>query len=172
VLESVAIGSWGREASFAVRAAALYCVAVDLETAHMDAWKLPAGLGVPNNCASDVDIDPVAGNNWFEARSIHVEATSNLIRAAVVEPGIACNDLWKAAVGSGARANHLRIDTADPRLPKKAKPVAGCAGLVRGWRLRSRRQLDTLLPLLIGLLFKSIFSNRRVRRASRCERFG
>ena len=93
VLDSVAVGSWGREASIAVRAAALYYVAVDSDTGSVDACRPSAGSEVPVPHASDVDNRSVAADNWFGAPSIRVETTNILVGVAAVDPGTACDDL-------------------------------------------------------------------------------
>ena len=72
MLEGVAVGSWGRESSIAVRAAALYCVAFDSETAAVDARRPSAGSGLPVYSTSDEDNSPVAADNGFVEPSIPV----------------------------------------------------------------------------------------------------
>ena len=123
VLDDVAVGSWGREASIAVRAGALYHLAVDSETAAVDACRPSAGSEVPVPHASDVDNRSVAADNWFGAPPIQVETTNILVGVAAADLGVASDDLWKAAVGSGARANYPRSVAADPGLLQKGKAV-------------------------------------------------
>lgn len=64
VLDSVSAGSGGRETSIAICEAAVICVAVDSDTASVDACKPSAGSGMPVPHASNVEVGPVAADNW------------------------------------------------------------------------------------------------------------
>jgi hypothetical protein len=84
VFDGVAVGSWGRKASFAVRAAAFNCLGVDSQTARVNASKPRVGSGMPVNCARDIDNSPGAADNWFEATSMQVGTTNILVGVAAI----------------------------------------------------------------------------------------
>ena len=94
VFDRVTVDPFGQEVSIGVRAAALYDVAIDSETADVDACRPSAGPCVPGAHACDVDNRSVAADNWFGAPSIQietmdnlVETTDNLVGVAAAVPG-------------------------------------------------------------------------------------